>query len=437
MLKRIKFMVMVLSVFVLAACGQSNDSQTNEDKVTIRLLTRMSGTSPQVDVYNEIIDEFKADYPDVEIVDESQAEEGAFNNKLKVGLASGDLAHIYRVQGVASLGEYIDNGLVMNMEPILEEDSEWAEDFTEGALEFYRVPGYEGIYAIPMESGLVSFFYNEEVFAEAGIKKFPETWDELKEAIVALKDNEVIPISLGAKTPSMGGHLHNQIAYKWLGTDVTKRLGNRELNWTDDEMIETLTFIEELVGLGAFGADAAGIDQDVALSAFLQGDAGMIITGPWNISVFSDPNEGPYYEKIRQAKFPYFAEKPQFKDEDMQVISPYMVNDSLEGKEREYAIELVKRLTNSEASKRFAEDALFISGKPNVPIDETKVNPLFLENVTLSATSKGIAVGLTDYDPIASMQDKARDVVISIFTGEKPEVAAKIAQEEVDKNEGN
>ncbi len=48
----------------------------------------------------------------------------------------------------------------------------------------------------------------------------------------------------------------------------------------------------------------------------------MVITGPWNISTFTDPAETPVKDSIKVAKFPYFEEKPEFKNEDMQTLSP-------------------------------------------------------------------------------------------------------------------
>lgn len=54
-------------------------------------------------------------------------------------------------------------------------------------------------------------------------------------------------------------------------------------------------------------------------------EAAMMVTDPWNIGKISSTKETPYGNDMKIAKFPYFEEKPAFKDYDMQVISPYMV----------------------------------------------------------------------------------------------------------------
>lgn len=435
-LKRVvsSLLIGTMCLGLLAGCGNKETAKGDKDGITIRLLTRMAGTTTQVGIYNDILDEFKEKHPEVTIIDDSQGDESAFNNILSTDIASGTMANIFRIQGVANLSEYIDNGLILDMKPYLEEDPEWGDGFTEGALSYYQVPGKDGVYGIPMESGLIGVYYNKDLFEKAGISTFPETWTEFKSAITKLKDSGVIPIAMGCQTTYMAGHLHDQIFYKWLGTEAAKELGARQKSWTDPDVVETLGFVKELIDLGAFDKNAAGMTDNIAMTQFQQGEAAMVITGPWNIGTFEDSAETPVYENIAVAKFPYFEEKPEFKNEDMQTLSPYMVSGKLEGEELELTLELLKMLTDKEAAKRFAEEAAFLIPRTDIDLDESKVAPLFLENVKLGGTSEGIAVDVFDFDPITSMQDRTRNSIASMFTGVDAESAAKEIQSEVDSN---
>lgn len=431
----------VLCFSMLTACGSktdnadstdTSDSNASDEKVTIRLLTRMAGTTTQVGIYNDIINEFKSKHPEVTIIDDSQGDESAFNNILTTDIASGTMANIFRIQGVANLSDYIDNGLLLNLQPYIEEDKEWGSGFTEGSLAYYQVPGHEGTYAIPMESGLIGVYYNEDLLKKAGINAFPETWSGLLDAVSKLKANGVIPIAMGAQSTYMAGHLHDQIFYKWMGTEAAKLLGNREMNWTDEGVIQTLQFEKDLIDAGAFDPSAAGITDDVALTQFQQGEAAMIITGPWNISSFTDTSVTPVADNIKVAKFPYFDEKPEFKNQDMQILSPYMVSGKLEGKELELTIELLKMLTNADAAKRYAEEAAFLIPRTDIDLDKTKCTDLFIQNVELGGTSEGIGVDVFDFDPLTSMQDRTRNSIVSMFTGTAAEEAASEIQAEID-----
>ena len=425
----------VLSLSMLTACGSKTDSagkELSDEKVTIRLLTRMAGTSTQVGIYNDIINEFKSKHPEVTIIDDSQGDESAFNNILTTDIASGTMANIFRIQGVANLSDYIDNGLLLNLQPYLDADKEWSGGFTEGSLSYYQVPGHEGTYAIPMESGLIGVYYNEMLFKKAGIEKFPETWEQLLDAIAKLKENGIIPIAMGAQSTYMAGHLHDQIFYKWMGTEAAKLLGNREMKWTDAGVVQTLQFEKDLIDAGAFDPSAAGITDNIALTQFQQGEAAMVITGPWNISTFTDKSATPVSDNVKVAKFPYFEEKPEFKNQDMQILSPYMVSGKLEGKELDLTIELLKMLTGKEAAKRFAEEAAFLIPRTDLDLDKSKCTDLFMQNVEIGGTSEGIGVDVFDFDPLTSMQDRTRNSIVSLFTGASAQDAAAVIQAEID-----
>lgn len=425
----------VLSFSMLTACGSKTDSankESGDEKVTIRLLTRMAGTSTQVGIYNDIINEFKSKHPEVTIIDDSQGDESAFNNILTTDIASGTMANIFRIQGVANLSDYIDNGLLLNLQPYLDADKEWSGGFTEGSLSYYQVPGHEGTYAIPMESGLIGVYYNEMLFKKAGIEKFPETWEQLLDAIAKLKENGIIPIAMGAQSTYMAGHLHDQIFYKWMGTEAAKLLGNREMKWTDEGVVQTLQFEKDLIDAGAFDPSAAGITDNIALTQFQQGEAAMVITGPWNISTFTDKSATPVSDNVKVAKFPYFEEKPEFKNQDMQILSPYMVSGKLEGKELDLTIELLKMLTGKEAAKRFAEEAAFLIPRTDLDLDKSKCTDLFIQNVEIGGTSEGIGVDVFDFDPLTSMQDRTRNSIVSLFTGASAQDAAEVIQAEID-----
>lgn len=431
-------LVFVLGLTLLSGCGKENtgdakaDVESESDKVTIRILTRIAGTSKQTQLYNQILDEFKSEHPEVEIIDNSQSDESAFNNLIASDIASGDMANIFRIQGVANLSDYIDNGLIKDVSSYLEEDEEWGSGFTEGALNYFKVPGHDGIYAIPMESGTISFYYNRELFDKAGIEKFPETWNELLEAVEKLNAIDVTPIAMGAQSTYMAGHLHDSIFYKWLGTDAAKELGNRERNWTDEDVVQTLQFVKDLIEAGAFDPNAAGLTDEMALTQFREGEAAMILTGLWNIDSFMDPELTPVCDNIETANFPYFEEKPEFKDENMQTIGSYMISGKLEGRELDLTMELIKKLTDRDAAKLFAEEAGVLIPRNDITLDEAGVPRLLVDNIRLSENNTGIGVDVFDFDPIASMQDRTRNSIVSMFIDASALDAANEIQAEVD-----
>ncbi len=418
-----------------SSSGGSGDSgEKTAEKVSIRLLTRSAGTTPAVGIFKDVLNEFNEKYPEVTIIDESQGDESAFNNKLMTDISAGTMPNVFRIQGVANLGQYIDSELLMNVEPLLQANPEWSSGFTPGALEYYRVAGYDGIYGIPAESGLIGFYYNEAILKSVGFSEPPETYDDLKAAIKVLRANGYTPMAVGAKSSYMIGHIFNIIFYKWLGVSTAKELGARTLDWTDPKVIEALGFIEELNELGAFPDGAAGVSGDIVLADFQEGRTAFMFTGPWNINAFVDPEKCPEWENIRVAKFPYFSEKPQFKDHDMHVISPYMLSGKLEGREKELTVELIEMLTSQETGSRLFNEASSIFPRSDLEVVSDSIPALLTQTMELGSTSEGIAVDIFDFDPIASMQDRVRNSLVGILVGNSPEEAAAEIQAEVDAN---
>ncbi len=432
-------LILSLLVLLFVGCGGDNNVESqggssSSEKISIRLLTRSAGTSPTVTIFKDVLKEFGEKYPEVRIIDESQGDESAFNNKLMTDISAGTMPNIFRIQGVANLGQYIDSELLMNVEPVFNQYPEWSSGFTQGAVDYYRVAGYDGIYGIPAESGLIGFYYNEAILKDVGLSGPPETYDDLKNAVFLLRENGYIPIAVGAKSSYMIGHIFNALFYKWMGVSAAKELGARTLDWTDPEVVKVLRFIEELNDIGAFPDGTAGISGDLVLTDFQEGRAAFMFTGPWNINNFVDPEKCPEWENIKVAKFPYFKEKPQFKDHDMHIVSPYMISGKISGRERELTIELIQMLTSAETGSRLFNEASSIFPRNDLEVTSENIPDLLTETMKIGSTSQGLAVDVFDFDPIASMQDRVRNSLVGILVGNSPEQAAQEIQREIDNN---
>ena len=66
----------------------------------------------------------------------------------------------------------------------------------EGGINPWQVDGKT--YAVPFTFGIEGFWYNTDLFEQAGIDAPPTTLDELKDAVAKLKDAGITPIAVGA-----------------------------------------------------------------------------------------------------------------------------------------------------------------------------------------------------------------------------------------------
>ncbi len=67
-------------------------------------------------------------------------------------------------------------------------------------------------YALPFTFGIEGFWYNKDLFEQAGIDGAAETLDELKDAIEKLTDVGVTPIAVGAGDQWPAAHWWYQFA---------------------------------------------------------------------------------------------------------------------------------------------------------------------------------------------------------------------------------
>ncbi|MFD1431522.1 ABC transporter substrate-binding protein [Lacticaseibacillus yichunensis] len=420
------------AALLLAACSGKSSTTSSDGKITLRTMTRNSKGFATSAIYFAALKQFEKDHPNVKIVDSSIADENAYNNLLKTSRASNDLPDIFRVEGVANLSEYIKAGLITNIDPIIKADPKWGDGLSKGALSYLQVPGFKGTWGVPQESGLVGVYYNKEIFKRAGYNEFPQTFSEFEAAIKKIRSLNITPIGLGAKDSYSIGHIHNLIFYHMVGVDAAKELGERKIKWTDPKIVATIEKVKELNDMKAFAPDSAGISRESAFTDFLTGKAAMFITGPWDIPNMQDKSKTKLTADFAFAKFPYFEDEPQFKDNDMQAISAIQIRGDLTGEKKKMAIELAKALSSEAYASKMANETNQIFPRTDYTVAADKSTPLFRENVELAKTSTNVGVDVFGMDPLQSMQDVTRNALVGVLQGDSPKKAAETIQQEID-----
>ena len=148
----------------------------------------------QVALWQGLADEYMAAHPNVTI-EITALENEAFKTKLTTVMQSNDPPDIFQSWGGGVMNEYAEAGLLKDITADLAADG-WGDTFAAGALGLYA---YNGVnYGVPCDAGIVGFWYNTDLFAQAGIDAPPATWDELAADIQLLKDAGITPIAVGA-----------------------------------------------------------------------------------------------------------------------------------------------------------------------------------------------------------------------------------------------
>jgi multiple sugar transport system substrate-binding protein len=207
----------------LTACSSADDGGSGGEAVDTASVLEEGG---EITVWaweptlEGVVEDFEAAYPNVTVnlenVGTGNDQYTALQNAIAAGDGVPDVAQVeyYAVPQFAISESLADlSGLGA---------SELDGTFTTGP--WGSVRSGEGIYGLPMDSGPMALFYNEEVFTEVGVE-VPTTWDEYLEAARAI--HEADPDAYIANDTGDAGFTTSMIwqaggqPYAVDGTDVT------------------------------------------------------------------------------------------------------------------------------------------------------------------------------------------------------------------------
>lgn len=209
---------------------------------------------------------------------------------LQTAIGSPNAPDIFYNWGGGNLAGYVDAGQVADLTDALAARPDVAEAFLPSVLEVGTLDGR--VYGIPMQGVQpVSFFYNKQVFADAGITEFPTTWTAFLDVVERLKAAGVQPIALA------GSQAWTELMYL---SYLVERNGGPEVfqaildgtpgAWSDPAVVTSLQQIRDLVDRGAFGTNFAAVNYDNQGSQALltSGRAAMELMGSWEVTSLND-----------------------------------------------------------------------------------------------------------------------------------------------------
>ena len=243
---------------------------------------------PGLSLNQAVADEYMADHPDVKI-NITVLENEAFKSKLALEMQAGNAPDIFQSWGGGVLAEQADAGMAR---PIADEIGEWVDTMNPGGMSIYQVDAVQ--YGIPYNFGLVGFWYNKDLFAQAGIDAPPATWEDYLADVGALQDAGITPIALAAgdKWPAM-------FYWAYLALRAGGQAAMEEAvasgDWTGPAFIEAGTQLQRLIEMEPFqeGFLAAAYNRDQA-STMGNGKAAMELHGPVG------PRRGDRRKRVRR-----------------------------------------------------------------------------------------------------------------------------------------
>jgi raffinose/stachyose/melibiose transport system substrate-binding protein len=259
-----------------AAGGDTTTTEGSMEPVEIDWW-HIENNDPGLTLWQEAADTYMAEHPNVKINITVQENE-AFKTALQTNMQAGDVPDIFQSWGGGVLREQADAGLVQDITSLA---SSCIDQLEPGAVSMMEVDGK--LYGFPWDLGVVGFWYNKTLFAEAGIDAPPTTWSELLDDVQALEDAGITPIAVagGDKWPAM--FWYAELALRLGGAEVMQQAAI-DHNFNDPAFLQAGEMLQDLVAMDPFQAGflAAGWDgPDGQAAAIANSEAAMHLMGHW------------------------------------------------------------------------------------------------------------------------------------------------------------
>ena len=268
-------------VLALSACGGDDDSSDSSSGDTTITWWHNSNNDPGRSYYEKVAKDFEADHPGVKVEISAMAHEDMVD-KLSAAFQSGDVPDVYMERGGGELRDHVDAGLVRD---ISDDVSEEVEKIGE-AMPSWQVDGQT--YALPFSFGIVGFWYNTDLFKQAGITEEPATLSEWEDAVQKLKDAGIEPVSVGAGDGWPAGHYWYYSALRQCSQDVLEK-GLADKDFSDPCFVKAGETVQQILDAKPFNQGyLATKAQEGATSAsglLATGKVAMEMQGHWEPGV--------------------------------------------------------------------------------------------------------------------------------------------------------
>lgn len=305
----------------------------------------------------------------------------------------------------------IQDGRIEELTEYINEDEEWKAMIEPAVLESCSEED-GSIYLGPISTAAFScsgMFWNEELFAQAGIEKFPETWEEFWECCEQLSACGITPLALHTEGTAWAPML---IATAEAASTEEGAAFMNEFYPDTYQNESGLRIAQTLQKLFQYTTDdALYMDFDVSYDNFFSGQAAMIPNGYWMMDQI--PEE--WQDKVRFSPFP----------ENKMVSSPetfgWAIVSGYSDEVKEGAAALLKLRTQLNMEQReelFSKDpeemipaerdyiAAYKNGPQLVPNYQVKWNSI-LQEETLGEILPDLALGKMTPEEFTAKEDES------------------------------
>ena len=268
-----------ISAVALAGLTACNTAAPEDDGPVTLTWWHNATSDPLAGFWEDVAAEFEEAHPNVTVEVSGFQNEELQRTLIPNALRSGDAPDLFQQWGAGELAAQVRAGQVKDISADVQDQI----DAIGGTVAPWQVDGKT--YGLPFSFGIEGFWYNKDLFAQAGIEGTPTTLDELYDDIDLLKAANIVPIAVGAGDKWPAAHYWYNFALKACSPET---LSNAQANLVFDDpcFVEAGEQLQEFIDSNPFqeGYLSTTAQQGAGSSAGLvaTGNAAMELMGHWN-----------------------------------------------------------------------------------------------------------------------------------------------------------
>jgi raffinose/stachyose/melibiose transport system substrate-binding protein len=401
------------AVLVASGCS-SGDSSTQsssdlyKNPVTLTWWHNANQDGPLKTYWQKVADDFHALHPTVTIKISAVETNDLQRNKIPAALLSGSPPDIFESWGGGEIADQVKAGYLKDIT-----DDTKAEVASMGpASKIWAVDGKQ--YGLPWDFGIEGFWYNKDLFTQAGISSPPTTLADLNADVAKLKSANITPIAVGAGDKWPAGHWWYNFAVRECSATALSNASTKQ-DFTDPCFIKAGQDLQTFLATKPFQADflATPGQQGATSSAGLlaNGKAAMELMGTWDGGVMGtltpDQKEPSF---LGWFPFPSVPGASGSQTTQMGGGDGFACSKNAPPE----CVEFLKHIVSPQVQKGFAPTG---AGIPTVKGAETGLSDPVLQTIAKATQSAGGIQLWLDTSFGSSAGTAMNDAIVAIFAG--------------------
>lgn len=345
-----------LSAVFLAGCGEKAP-----EPVEITLIHGWGTTEEDHVVMRDIYQDFEKENPDVKLNQLSMPSGSEMVRKVEDMLVVGEIPDLVFLGGSGKDTVYqfmTEKNLALDLMPYIREDRQFAGSIAPVNIDFWTT-GKDQLFTISdvlLLSG--GYWYDREIFEEAGIKKLPETWDEFLEVCEQIEGwAEEEQNGVECLQMSQEAYLYFMDHLLAVQDSVSgNAIRNQRLYLEESSAKEALDMLRKIYWYSRADGNYSYRDET---DAFNDGKTAMYINGIWGAPMISDQIDAAY------------ALIPSGEGEKISCESAclgYILGKTGDEKKQEASVRFVKYMLSQPVQERILKETEQVPANPHIDI---------------------------------------------------------------------